>query len=159
MQYEYMMSWQQVVLSVLTKRKSSPNIDDVRTVGDESHSSPVVNSNGLTYTIMVSVRTKDTTDIYNHTLPHYAIPVRLTLHGQWCIRYENTFMSCRRSPQDIPRPPRLSCVVVASHMIDTQPLPHNRDFPQASIVLRGHVRDSYHPMGGNTIEIVVVASL
>jgi hypothetical protein len=39
--------------------------------------------------------------------------------------------------------------VVTSRMSDMQPLPHNRDYPQASLTLRGRVRDSHHPAGGN----------
>jgi hypothetical protein len=77
--------------------------------------------------------------IYTHTSP--LIPqvahVCLTLHGQRCIRYENIFTSCRRHPQDIPRSPHPRCAIVASRTIDTQSLPHDRDSPQAILVLRG----------------------
>jgi hypothetical protein len=43
----------------------------------------------------------------------------------------------RKRPQDIPRSPCPMCAVVASRTIDTQPLPHDRDYPQANLVLRG----------------------
>jgi hypothetical protein len=55
----------------------------------------------------------------------------------------------RKIPQDIPKSSRPRCVVVASHTIGTQPLPHDRDCPQINLVLRGQVRHSHHPAGGN----------
>jgi hypothetical protein len=67
---------------------------------------------------------------------------------QRCIRYENIFTSSRWRLQDIPRSPRPKCTVVVSHMTDTQPLPYDRDCPQASLLLRGWVQDSHHPVGG-----------
>jgi hypothetical protein len=45
----------------------------------------------------------------------------------------------RKRPQDIPRSTRPRCVVVSSRMMDTQPLPHDRDCPQANLILRGWV--------------------
>jgi hypothetical protein len=42
----------------------------------------------------------------------------------------------RKGPQGIPRSPRPRCVVVVSRTADTQPLPHDRDCPQARLVLR-----------------------
>jgi hypothetical protein len=54
----------------------------------------------------------------------------------------------RKRPQDIPRSPRPRCVVVASHTTDMQPLPHDRDCPQANLVLRGRDQNSHHPAGG-----------
>jgi hypothetical protein len=51
----------------------------------------------------------------------------------------------RKRPQDISRSPRPRCAVGASRTIGTQHLPHDRDCPQASLVLRGQVRDSHHP--------------
>jgi hypothetical protein len=53
----------------------------------------------------------------------------------------------RKKPKDIHRSPRPRCAVVVSRTIDTQPLPHDRDCPQARLVLRGWVRDSHHLMG------------
>jgi hypothetical protein len=59
---------------------------------------PMVNSNGLAYTIVVSVSAKNTTDIYNHISPLIlqVASVHLTMRGQHCIYYENVFTSCRR---------------------------------------------------------------
>jgi hypothetical protein len=45
--------------------------------------------------------------------------------------------------------PCLRCTVVDSHTTDTHPLLHDRDSPQASLVLRGQVQDSHHPAGEN----------
>jgi hypothetical protein len=39
---------------------------------------------------------------------------------------------------------RPSNAIVTSRMMDTQPLPHDRDCTQANLILRGHVRDSHH---------------
>jgi hypothetical protein len=54
----------------------------------------------------------------------------------------------RKRPQNISRSPRPRCVVVASCTTDTQPLPYDRDCPQANIILRRLVQDSHHPVGG-----------
>jgi hypothetical protein len=54
----------------------------------------------------------------------------------------------RKRPQDIPRSPRPRCAVVTSRTTDTQPLPHDRGYPQANLILKGRVRDSQHPVGG-----------
>jgi hypothetical protein len=39
-------------------------------------------------------------------------------------------------------------VVVTSHTMDIQPLLHDRDYPQVSLILRGRVQDSHHPTRG-----------
>jgi hypothetical protein len=44
-------------------------------------------------------------------------------------------------------------------MMDTQPLPHDRDYPQASLILRGWVRDSHHPVGGYLPSYLVIGAL
>jgi hypothetical protein len=54
-----------------------------------------------------------------------------------------------KRPQNIHRSPRLRCAVMASHTTDTQPLPHDRDRPQANLVLRERIRDSHHPARGH----------
>jgi hypothetical protein len=64
----------------------------------------------------------------------------------------------RKRLQDIPRSPCARCTVVASRMIDTQPLPHDRDCPQANLVLRGWVQDSYHPVRGYLPYYLVVGA-
>jgi hypothetical protein len=62
----------------------------------------------------------------------------------------------RKRSQDIPRNSCPRCAVMASHTTDTQPLPHDRDCPQASLVLRGRVQDSHHPVGGYLPSYIVV---
>jgi hypothetical protein len=59
----------------------------------------------------------------------------------------------RKRPQDIPR-----CAGVTSHTMDTQPLLHDRDCPQANLVLRGRVRDSHHPMGGYLPSYLIIGA-
>jgi hypothetical protein len=54
----------------------------------------------------------------------------------------------RKRPQDIPRSTRPRCAVVTSCKTDMQPLLHDRNCPQVSLILRGQVRDSHHPVGG-----------
>jgi hypothetical protein len=61
-----------------------------------------------------------------------------------------------KRPQDIPRSPRPRCAVVASLTIDTQPLLHDRDCPQASPIFRGRVQDSHHPMRGYLPSYLVI---
>jgi cytochrome c oxidase subunit IV len=71
---------------------------------------PMVNSNGLTYTIVVSVSTENTTDIYNHISPLIlqVASVHLTMRGHHCIYYENIFTSCRRDHKKLLGPHALS---------------------------------------------------
>jgi hypothetical protein len=52
--------------------------------------------------------------------------------------------------------PRPRCAVVASRTTDTEPLPHDRDCPQASLVLREQVQDSHHPTEGYLPSYLVV---
>jgi hypothetical protein len=68
-------------------------------------------------------------------------------------------MSCRRRPQDIPRSPCIRCTVLVSHMIDTHPISCDMDCPQASLILRGWVCDSHHPVRGNLTSYLVVGAL
>jgi hypothetical protein len=112
---------------------------------------PVVSSNDMTYVIVITISTENIIDIYTHALPliPQVAPTCLTLRGQRCIHYESIFTFCRRRPQDIPRSPHPRCMVMASRMIDTQLILHDMDCPQATLVLRGRVRDSHHLAGGN----------
>jgi hypothetical protein len=64
----------------------------------------------------------------------------------------------RKRPQDIPRSPCPRCAVVTSRMTDTQPLSHDRDYPQANLVMRGRVRDSHHLVGGYLPSYLVVGA-
>jgi hypothetical protein len=100
-------------------------------------------------------------DIYNHTSP--VIPkvalMHFMLHGQRCIYYEKVFTSYIRHPQDIPRSPCPRCVVMASRMTNKQPIPHDVDYPQASLDMRGWVRDSHDPAGGYLPSYLVIGAL
>jgi hypothetical protein len=43
-------------------------------------------------------------------------------------------------------------------IMDTQPLLHDRDYPQASLILRGRVRDSHHPVAGHLPSYLIVGA-
>jgi hypothetical protein len=85
--------------------------------------------------------------------------IHLTLHGQHCICYKNVFTSCRRRSQHIPMSPRPRCAVMVSRMTDTQPIPHDMDCPQPSLLLRGRVRNSHHLMREYLPSYLVVCAL
>jgi hypothetical protein len=78
----------------------------------------------------------------------------IALHTLW-----ERIHALRKRPQDIPRSPHSRCVVVASRTIDTQPLSHDRDCPQANLVLRGRVWDSHHSVGENLPSYLVIGAL
>jgi hypothetical protein len=65
----------------------------------------------------------------------------------------------RKRPQDILISPHPRCAVVTSHTTDTQPLPHDRDCPQARLILRGRVQDSHHLTGENLPSYLFVSVL
>jgi hypothetical protein len=48
---------------------------------------------------------------------------------------------------------------MTSRMIGTQLLLYDRDCPQASLILRGRVRDSHQPVGGNLSSYLFVSVL
>jgi hypothetical protein len=62
----------------------------------------------------------------------------------------------RKRPQDILRSPCPRCAFMASCTIDTHPLPHDKDYPQANLILRGRVRYSHHPAGGYLPSFIIV---
>jgi hypothetical protein len=129
-------------------------MDGIRVIGGKMHSSMWLVLMKQSYTIVVSIHAENTTYIYIY-IPQVVI-VRLTLHGHRCIHYENVFTSCRRHSQDIPRSPCPRCAVMISRMIDTQPLPHDKDCPQASHVLRGRVWGSHLHAGGNLLSYLFI---
>jgi hypothetical protein len=49
-------------------------------------------------------------------------------------------------------------VVVTSRTMDTQPQPHDRDCPQAHLVLREWIQDLHHPTGGNCYSYLFVGA-
>jgi hypothetical protein len=88
------MSWQQAVLSVLTKRKRVPNIDCVRVDGGKTHSSTWLALSDKTYSNVVIVHAEKHRYIWHMSplIPQVA-PVCLTLHRQCYIYYGNVFTS------------------------------------------------------------------
>jgi hypothetical protein len=136
----------------LIKRKSSPNIDGVRIVGGKVALIPVVSSKWyyiLKHGYHTSRKYNTHSYIYMTYITTYHLSgarafnaARTMLHTLWkCIHV------LRKRPQDIPRSPHPRCAVMASRMIDTQPIPYDRNCPQANLVLRGWVRDSHHSAG------------
>jgi hypothetical protein len=149
MQHEDVMPWKYVgPICSSPEEKLLLHIGGVRIVGGNSHWT-------LWLTLMIRFtetwlvyQQKSTIYIYMHTYfttyPPSGVRVfnaaRTVLHTlRECIH------DVRKRPQDIFRSPRPRCAVVASRTADTQPLPYDRDCPQASLVLRGRVWDSHHP--------------
>jgi hypothetical protein len=81
-------------LYVLTKRKFA-NIDGVRILGGESHSSPYLVLAVWLAQMLLAYLQKSTIDIW-HTSPliSQVVSMRLTLCGHRCIRYKNVFTYC-----------------------------------------------------------------
>jgi hypothetical protein len=73
-----------------------------------------------------------------------------TFNAAWTTLHmlRECFHVLRKRPQDIPKSPCPMCVVMASRTTNTQPLPHDRNCPQANLILRGWIRDSHHPAEG-----------
>jgi hypothetical protein len=91
------MSWQQAVLSILTKRKVAKYRR--RTYSRWQNAlNPVVSSNDMTYETWLVYVQKSTIYIYIHTSPliPQVAPMHLTLHGQRCISYNNILTSWGR---------------------------------------------------------------
>jgi hypothetical protein len=121
---------------------------------------PVVSCSSMPYANMISLPTEEHNRYiftYITTYPpsgaHVFNTAWITLHTLW--EYIHIL---RKRPQDIPRSPHPRCAVVASRTTDTQPLPHDRDYPQASLVLRGRVRNSHHPTGGKLPSYLFVSA-
>jgi hypothetical protein len=150
MLHENVMLWQHVSpIRSSPKEKILPHIGGIHIVGGNSDSSPwLVLTIRLTkhgqctygraqYTYMTYITT------YPSSGAHAFNTARTTLYT-----LRERIHVLQKWPQDITRSTRPRCIVVTSHMTDTQPLLSDRDCPQASLVLRGWVRDSHHPVGG-----------
>jgi hypothetical protein len=111
---------------------------------------PVVSSNDTTYGNMVSIRTEKHNRYvtYITTYPPSSAHVFNTTRTVLHMLRERIHILRKRS-QDIPRSSRPRCVIMISRTTDMQSLPHDRDCPQANLILRGQVRDSHHPTGGS----------
>jgi hypothetical protein len=97
MQYECMMSCNMLDLYVPREKKSSPNIDGICIVGGKVALIPIVIYSGITYANVVSVQAEEHNRYIRHTsplIPQVAL-IRLTLHGQHYIHYENILTSCK----------------------------------------------------------------
>jgi hypothetical protein len=89
--------------------------------------------------------------IYTHThtyITTYPPSGSHTFNAAWIALHtlQEYIHVLRKRLPDIPRSPCPRCTVVTSRMTDMQPLPYDRDCPQANLVLRGRVWDSHHPV-------------
>jgi hypothetical protein len=110
---------------------------------------PVVSSSGMTHANVVDVPAEE----YNRYITYITTypsseacafnTARIALHT-----LRERIHVLRKRPQDIPRSPRHRCAVMTSYTTDTQPLPYDRDCPQANRILMGWVCDSHHLTGG-----------
>jgi hypothetical protein len=121
---------------------------------------PVVSSNDMTYKTWLAYLQKTTIYIYTHTSPLIPSSGARTFNAARIALYmwQECIHVLQKRPQNIPRPPYPRCVGVASRMTDTQPLPHDRDYHQESLILRGWVQDSHHPVGGHLPSYLVVGA-
>jgi hypothetical protein len=156
MQYECMMSCNISDLYISHQKKKGAKY---RWRTWENTLIPVVSSTGITYANVVSVPTEENNKYmtcittYLPSGTHAFNAARTTLHTlRECIHI------MRKRPQDIPMFQRPRCTVVNSRTIDTQPLLQDRDCPQSSLILRGRVQDSHHPVGGYLPSYLVVGA-
>jgi hypothetical protein len=121
---------------------------------------PVVSYSGITYANVVSVPTEEH-NRYMIYITTYLLSGTHAFNVAWIALHmlQECIHVLRKWPQEIPRSPHPMCAVVTHCTIDTQPLPHDRDCPQASLILRGRVQDSHHPMGGYLLSYIVVSAL
>jgi hypothetical protein len=123
---------------------------------------PVVSSNDYDWRNVVSIPTEEhIIHIYTYITTYPPNGARV-FNAARTMRH--TLRECihvlRKRPQDILRSPHPRFMVVASRMTDMQPLPHDRDCPQANLILKGQVRDSHHPVEAYLPSyLVIVASL
>jgi hypothetical protein len=112
---------------------------------------PMVSSNDMTYETWLAYLQKSIIYIYMIYIITYPSSGARALNAARIVLHtlRERIHVLRKRPQDIPRSPHPRCAVVTSHTIDTQHLLHDRDCPQASLVLRGRIRDSHHPAKGN----------
>jgi hypothetical protein len=133
----------------LTKRKSSSNIDGVRIVRWQNALIHIVSSSGMTYAIVVSVPVEEH-NIHMTYITTYPPNGTHAFNAAWTTQHtlRELIHILRKRSQDIPRFTHHSCMVVTSRTTDTHPLPRDRVWPKASLILRRRVRDSHHPVRG-----------
>jgi hypothetical protein len=120
----------------------------------------MVSSSGITYANMVSVPAEK----HNRFIFSYITTYPLSCTRAFSVArtmmhtlQERIHVLCKW-PQDIHMSPRPRCAVMVSRTTYTHPLPHDRDCPQANLVLRGWVQDSYHPTGGYLPSYLVIGA-
>jgi hypothetical protein len=124
-------------------KKLLPHIGGVRIVSGNSHSTPWLI---LAIQHVVSVPAEER-NRYMTYITTYPPSVAHTLNTAWTALHTlwERIHVLRKRPQDIPTSPRPKCAVMASHTTDMHPLPHDRDCPQAILILRWRVWNSHHP--------------
>jgi hypothetical protein len=146
------------IMSVLSvphqKKRFLPHIGGVRIVGDNSHLTP-----WLALTLPLTKHGYRTCRRTQYTYMHIHHHLSPMWHACAALHtLQELIHILRKRPQDISRSPCFMCVV-ASRTTDTQPLPHDRDCPQVSLVLRGRVWNSHHPARGNLHSYLVIDAL
>jgi hypothetical protein len=121
---------------------------------------PMVSSSGMTYANVVSIPAEKS-QIHMTYITTYLLSGAPMFNVAWAVLHmlRERIHVLRKRSQDIPRSPHPRCVVVASRLIDTQLLPHDRVCPQASLILRGRVQDSHHLVGGYLPSYLIVGAL
>jgi hypothetical protein len=118
---------------------------------------PVVSSSGMTYANVVSVPAEKH-NRYMTYITAYPPSGACAFNAAALHTLREHIHVLRKRPQDIPRSPRPRCAVMTSRMMDTQPIPHDRDCPKENIVLRGRVQDSHHPTGWYLVSYLIVGA-
>jgi hypothetical protein len=121
---------------------------------------PVVSSNDMTYENMVSVTIKNH-NIHMKYIITYPLTSARAINATRIVLHtlRERIHILRERPQDIPRSPLPRWAVTTSQTMDMESLPHDRNCPQANLVLRGQVRDSHHPTGGSSPYYLVIGAL
>jgi hypothetical protein len=121
MQYECMMSYNISALYVPHQKKKGAKYRWRMCSRWKITLIPMVSSNDMTYSNVVSVLAENTTDIYVTYITTYPPSDACAFNGTRTTLHtlREHIHVLRKRPQDIPRSPRPSYVVVASHTTDT----------------------------------------
>jgi hypothetical protein len=101
---------------------------------------PVVSSTSMTYANIVSIPAEEHNRYMIYIIIYPSNKARI-FNAAWTMLHTSRehIHVLRKRPQNIPRSPCPKCAVVASRTIDAQPPLHDRDCPQANLILRGRV--------------------
>jgi hypothetical protein len=101
---------------------------------------PRVSSSVMTYAHVVSILAEEH-NRYMTYITTYPTNGACAFNASWTKLHtlREHIHVLRKRPQDIPRSLRPRCAVMASRTTDTHPLPHDRECPQASLILRGWI--------------------